>query len=297
MIWVIAVALSTAAGLAIAWRSLADAHHDQTARSRHGYDVEVYRDQLQELERDLDRGIIDPDDAEAARNEIRRRVLAATDAQKETEDALQSRYGLSRSTVMLLAFAVPILSLALYALTGRPKLSNPANLTVQEPRRDPTAADLRAAERMTPEQRHEMIRGMVDQLAARLRENPGDLAGWLRLGRAYSVMGEHQKATEAYARAAALAPKNVRVLTAYTMSVIRSQNQGESMAPGAVALVKRLYELEPQHPLALYYLGKNAFDLGQEAAGRKYWGRLLPLLKDRPDFADRIRKRLDRSGQ
>ncbi len=296
MIWVVAVALSAAAGLAIAWRGLSGARHDQAARNQHGYDVEVYRDQLRELERDLECGIIEPDEAEAARNEIRRRVLATTGAQKETEDALRS-HGLSKSAVMLLALAVPILSLALYALTGRPELSYPANLTVQEPRRGPTPDDIRAAERMTPEQRREMIRGMVDRLAGRIRENPGDLAGWLRLGRAYGVMGEHQKATEAYAQAAALAPKNVRVLTAYAMSVARTQKQGEPIAPGIITLVKRLYELEPQHPLALYYLGKNAFDLGQEAAGRKYWGQLLPLLKDRPKFAARIRKRLDRSGQ
>jgi len=293
MIWVVAVALSTAVGLAIAWRGLSDARHDQAARSRHGYDVEIYRDQLQELERELDRGIIEPDDAEAARNEIRRRVLATTGAQKEIEYAPTSQYGLSKSTVTLLALAVPILSLALYALTGHPELSDSANLTAQEPRRDPTPDDIRAAERMTPEQRREMIRGMVDRLAVRIKENPGDLAGWLRLGRAYGVMGEHQKAAEAYAEAAALAPKNVRVLTAYAMSVVRTQKHGEPIAPSAVALIKRLYELEPQHPLALYYLGKNAFDLGQEAAGRKYWGQLLPLLKDRPKFAARIRKRLD----
>jgi cytochrome c-type biogenesis protein CcmH len=46
-----------------------------------------------------------------------------------------------------------------------------------------------------------MIRGMVDRLATRLHENGSDLEGWLRLLRAYKVMGEHDKAKAAAAEA------------------------------------------------------------------------------------------------
>jgi len=301
MMWGVAAVLSVAAGLAIAWRLMPRAGGDPAPRGREAYDVEVFRDQLRELERDLDRGVIDPDDAEAARNEIRRRVLAASGNADENKAPPKlpggKAQGLSRATVLLLAAAVPAFSLALYALTGRPDLADPANLTVQQQRRGPTQADIRAAERMTPEQRREMIRGMVNRLAERLKENPKDLAGWLRLGRARSVLGQHEKAAEAYAGAAALVPKNVRVLTVYAMAVVRTQKRDGPIAPGVVAIMKRLYELEPRHPLALYYLGKNAFDLGQEAEGRKFWRQLLPLLKDRPKFAARIRKRLEQSGQ
>ena len=49
-----------------------------------------------------------------------------------------------------------------------------------------------------------MIRGMVDRLAARLRDKPDDLEGWRRLARAYQVLGEAEKAREAQARVDAL---------------------------------------------------------------------------------------------
>jgi cytochrome c-type biogenesis protein CcmH len=67
----------------------------------------------------------------------------------------------------------------------------------------PRPDDIAAAGEMTDEQRSQMIRGMVDRLATRLHENGTDLDGWLRLLRAYKVMGEHAKAKSAAAEARA----------------------------------------------------------------------------------------------
>jgi cytochrome c-type biogenesis protein CcmH len=69
----------------------------------------------------------------------------------------------------------------------------------------PSAADITAAQSMTPEQRQAMIRGMVERLAARLEQNPGDAAGWQRLAHAYDVLGEADKAKAARTRAATAA--------------------------------------------------------------------------------------------
>jgi len=57
-----------------------------------------------------------------------------------------------------------------------------------------------AAADMTPEERVEMIRGMVAGLATRLEANPDDLEGWQRLARSYDVLGETDKAADARAR-------------------------------------------------------------------------------------------------
>ena len=87
-----------------------------------------------------------------------------------------------------------------------------------EPARPPPAPaseQVAGAADMTPEQRQEMIRGMVDNLATKLRENPNDADGWLRLGRAYKVLGEQDKSVEALASGAKAAPGRVDVLMAY----------------------------------------------------------------------------------
>ena len=65
----------------------------------------------------------------------------------------------------------------------------------------PSAADIEAASKLSPEERDKMIAGMVDSLAQRLKTNGKDLPGWLRLVRAYSVMGRKDDARAALADA------------------------------------------------------------------------------------------------
>ena len=57
---------------------------------------------------------------------------------------------------------------------------------------------------MTKADRNEMIRSMVERLATKMKKNPNDKIGWLRLERAYRVMGETTLANEAAAQAAKL---------------------------------------------------------------------------------------------
>jgi cytochrome c-type biogenesis protein CcmH len=79
----------------------------------------------------------------------------------------------------------------------------------------PSAADVAAAATMSSDDRAAMIRSMVQRLADRLEHEPGDVDGWLRLGRAYGVLGEQQKSLDAYRRATEADPKREDARTAY----------------------------------------------------------------------------------
>ena len=82
----------------------------------------------------------------------------------------------------------------------------PVNLAAFAPSMPgPTADQVAAAEEMSDEDRQAFIRSMVERLASRMQENPGDLDGWMRLGNAYSVLGETDGARNAYGRARDLA--------------------------------------------------------------------------------------------
>jgi cytochrome c-type biogenesis protein CcmH len=65
----------------------------------------------------------------------------------------------------------------------------------------PNAEDVAAAQQMAPQDRDAMVRGMVDRLAARLKQDGSDVEGWLRLVRAYTVLGERDRALSAAADA------------------------------------------------------------------------------------------------
>jgi cytochrome c-type biogenesis protein CcmH len=65
----------------------------------------------------------------------------------------------------------------------------------------PTADQIAVAQDMTPQDRADMIRTMVERLAQRLTQDGNDVEGWLRLIRAYVVLGERDKALGAAAQA------------------------------------------------------------------------------------------------
>ena len=76
-------------------------------------------------------------------------------------------------------------------------------VSAKPPERGPTQADIRAAGKMSPEDRQRMIEGMVAGLASRLKKNGKDTAGWLRLINSYVVLGRKDRAVAAIADARA----------------------------------------------------------------------------------------------
>jgi len=121
-----------------------------------------------------------------------------------------------------------------------------------------------------------MVFEMVARLEKRLAEQPNDATGWARLGRSYNVMQQPGKAMNAYARAYALAPDNLEVVSEYAWLLFNS-NPGETA--GLVnELYHRLYKIEPNHPDALWFLGYAAYQQGNYRQTLSYWERLLKLL-------------------
>src|SRR5205823_3340738 len=94
---------------------------------------------------------------------------------------------------------------------------DPASLKTSSgmPSQTAVAATAQATAGISPEQRHAMIKGMVGKLAARLEQQPDDVEGWARLGRSYMVLGEPQKARDAYEHAVKLKPDDAALKQAY----------------------------------------------------------------------------------
>jgi cytochrome c-type biogenesis protein CcmH len=149
----------------------------------------------------------------------------------------------------------------------------------------PNQEQMAAAANMTPEQRQAMIHSMVDQLAAKLQSAPDDLAGWMRLAKAYSVLGERDKAADAYERAAKLDPKNVDIPLGEVDALLTGDALDQSLPDRVVALLHRIETLSPQQPEALWYLGLAAAQAHQPDQAAGYWQRLLAALP--PDAPER----------
>ena len=142
----------------------------------------------------------------------------------------------------------------------------------------PSADDVAAAAQLSPEQRNEMIRGMVERLAARLKEAPDDLQGWLRLGRAYEVLKQPEKAAAAYAEAAKLKPEDPAILARELDALMADHPPAEPMPATALAVLKRLQALDADDPSALWYLGLAAAQAHELGEAKAYWQKLLTVL-------------------
>ncbi len=158
----------------------------------------------------------------------------------------------------------------------------------------PSREQQEAMASMTPEQRQQTIRTMVEGLAARLQDNPQDRAGWLRLANAWKVLGENASAVDAYARADALGPVDARLLADWAESYVRGLKPGEPPSPEAVAVLKRLEQADPKNGLALFYLGAADFSAGNRKAAAQRWKTLLSMLPPdapiRPLLEERIKE-------
>ncbi len=161
-----------------------------------------------------------------------------------------------------------------------PAAKPPVAPNMQQPSRDPqpTRDQVEAMQGLAPEQRQQAIRGMVEGLDAKLKENPGDRAGWLRLANAWRVLGENARAADAYARADALAPVDTRTLTDWAEAHVRQIAPGTAPSPAAVAVLERLEKAEPRNALALFYLGAASLAAGDRPAALRRWKTLLALL-------------------
>jgi cytochrome c-type biogenesis protein CcmH len=113
---------------------------------------------------------------------------------------------------------IEFLSAAVTRLNGKP--ATPSAATA--PPAGPSAQDVAAASDMKPEDRDAMVRGMVDRLAAKLAADGTDAEGWVRLVRAYVVLGEPDKARAALdqaRKALAATPDKLNVLETQVRSL------------------------------------------------------------------------------
>ena len=162
--------------------------------------------------------------------------------------------------------------------------------------RGPTAEQMQAARDLSPEEQAEMIRGMVDGLAARLAEQPDDSEGWRMLARSYGVLGETAKAAEAAKQAAKLLPDDPGAQIAYAEALLALERDDAPLSATAVDQLQRVAELDADNPQALFWLGRAAAEQGDVAHARELWQRLLAQIPaDAPQRAQ-LQTLIDRLG-
>jgi cytochrome c-type biogenesis protein CcmH len=278
MIWfLVAAGLLSVAALALLLAPM--------TRSRGGLDVEepvaaLFRRQLAALDEELAEGRLTPDEAEASRAEITRRLLAAADSENAAAAEGTARHGPEMTwrfgAAVAIAGLLPATALAIYFAVGSP------------------AAIQQSASGNTDGSHNETdLAAAADQIKAHLQKAPNDLKGWTLLGRTLASLGRFGDARDAYGHAVALAPGNA-ALHAEFGEVLVLAAQG-AVTPAAAAEFAK----DPDDPRSRYYAAEAALQQGDPAAAKAKLQALLaaapPEAPWRQAVADRLAE-LSQSG-
>jgi len=131
----------------------------------------------------------------------------------------------------------------------------------------------------------EQLQRMVDQVAARLQQEPNDAQAWAMLAHSYEMMGRYPESAKAFARLAELLPNDAQVLADY--ADVLAVTQGRSMAGEPIKLVRKALALDPQHLKALALAGTEAFERRSYAEAVSFWERARRVSTD-PAFSRQL---------
>ena len=231
------------------------------APTRAAYDITVFRDQLAEVDRDLERGLFGDEQAKAARIEIQRRILAAgpEDASGGTEEPARPRPRGSVAAIAAIAVAVPAGAIGLYLYLGSP---GAPGQPFAERGTATAGADAEAGDQ-------EGLRAVVGRLAERLLRNPDDLNGWLLLARSYMTLEHYDDAANAFRRAMGLSDNRADIAAGYAEAV--ALGDGGPITPEVRQIFEGVFAAEPGNTKARYYLGLAKAQQGDVRGALQDW--------------------------
>ncbi|ODT75619.1 MAG: c-type cytochrome biogenesis protein CcmI [Nitrosomonadales bacterium SCN 54-20] len=235
-----------------------------TGVERDATNIDVYRDQLAELDSDLRSDILTREQYEQSKRELQQRMLQDIPKDDSTATTVMGgRHNVATMTVT--ALALPVLAVSLYLAIGNTKalLPQPA---VEHP-------SMSAGEGQGG---HPDFSSVMENLIAKLEENPDNVEGWLMLGRTYAMMQRFNEAKEAYEKALALTPEDSAIITDYA-DIVAMTNNG-SLVGKPTELIKKALSLDPNNPKALALAGTAEFEEKRYKEAARYWEKLAALI-------------------
>lgn len=240
-------------------RARGKAPADTSGADRRAANLAIFRDQLDELERERAEDSLSAPDFEQAKRELQRRLLEEVRPETDDKAASAASTGTSRKTAIALILIVPLAATAFYLLLGNPNGLDP--LQTQPPSR--------ASQQQIDE--------MLGKLVGKLKQNPDDSKGWIMLARSYKVLGRFAEAADAYGRALAVVDKDAALLADYA-EVLSQTNDGKLQGRPA-ELLDRALRLDPDEPQSLFLAGAAASERLDFAKAADHWDRLLRQLE------------------
>jgi len=272
-LWLVFALMTAAAVFAVLWPL-----SRRASAAAGGSDVAVYRDQLDEIARDRAAGLIGAAEAEAAKIEVSRRLIAAADVAKPRGTEITTAVWHRRATAVAALLLIPIGAAALYLSLGSPQLPG-----------EPLAARIAAVHDDAP------IVKLIAQVEAHLEKNPNDARGYAVLAPVYLRLGRFADAVSANRKVIALAGETAarqadlgEALTAAANGVVTTE---------AKAAFERAAALDQSEPKANFFLGVAAQQDGDRNKAAEIWRAMLAKAPPGAPWAETVQHALASIGE
>lgn len=277
LFWIVTGALTLVVVATLARALLFDGAATRPAAA---YDLDVYRDQLREVERDLDRGVLSPEDAERAKTEVSRRILAADAALQRAQDS--GRAG--RGGLVFAGVIGAVLiggTFWIYGELGAPGYGDLALSDRIE------AAQILRTERPSQETAEASVPetppfdvgpdyvALVERLRTAVQTRPDDVQGLSLLSQSESRLGNFAAAHAAKARVIALKAEAATADDFSEYADLLILAAGGYVSPEAEQILERTLSMDPQDGAARYYFGLMMAQTGRPDTALRIWDQLL----------------------
>ncbi len=296
LFWIIAMALTAVVSGFLGLALLRGHAHQESAA---GYDLQVYRDQLKDVDKDLARGVIAEADADRIRTEISRRILAA-DAQLTAEaGATGQPTGRARLTATVCFVVLAVGSFGLYAKFGAPGYPDLPLADRYEQAQDMLAnrASQAAFEAQLPAQQvpaadPDFI-NLMNTLRDKVKERPDDIEGHQLLARNEGSLGNYQAAYAAQQRVIDLKGDAVTGNDYTQLADLMIRAAQGYISPEADTALRQALSRNPNDGFARYYVGLMMIQNGRPDMSFRLWHELLDQSPPSAPWVTPIRSRIE----
>ena len=247
-------------------------HYDfkkKDLENENDYDINIYKDQLNEIEKDIYRGVLSEEESASAKDEVSRRILTQIDSSKlDQKKHVHNAQKFKLISITFLTLMIPIIALNLYYILGNPSLPN--SPFIESPSNEKNLAK-------NKNNAASSIEDSIVQLKERLSQNEKDKDGWLLLGRSYLVTREPDQAIVAFKKIIDLDPSYKEVYS-FIGEALVFKSEGV-VNDEAINYFNIALDDDDKNPASRYYLSLAKFQRGKINIAFNEW---LELARETP---------------
>jgi len=229
--------------------------------------LEIFRDQIAEMDADLRNGLLTPELHEQGIRELQSRLLEEVQTTEQEPRTLARNP--HKAVAIVLAVFVPLIAVGLYMKIGNPN-------AFMTPSEQSNAGGFATAK----------SEAALKQLEDKVAQNPQDTESMGMLARTYAEQERFVDAVKVYSKLTQIIPNDAQLWADFADAL--AMTNGQSLAGHPTLLINKALALNPKNPKALALAGSAAMGRGEFAAAIKYWDDLLKLLPENSDDAKMI---------